>query len=487
MKLLIVDDEPHIVDWIYDLMRDECPELAVYRAYSGVQALTTLSQERIDILMTDIRMPRMSGLELMEAVRKSQPRCRILFLTGFGEFDYVYTAIQQRGVRYLLKTEDDAVIVRTIREMMDELRQEEDESATHARADRRNKALNALVRGRAGEEDIKLLGFNKNAPMWIMYIRAVDGAVAVASLDETLSDVTKAAILPWCEGDAVILTQGAETLQDMKGEAQRLFDALFSDRPSLEISICPEPLSLKEASSPAVDWIRCCAGTALTGGVIVRERHLSSQGKPDPLAHQRRLNLLRSMELTLSRGERESYLSGMDSLIDSLRLNEWPDDQACRQTYFTLAAQLMTRSVTVESFDQFPSWPAAFDYLKDAASALLSENGDTGQEDAGLIRQLTAYIEEHLGGDLSLARLSEVTHYSPSYISRAFKQQMNVNLNNYIIQARVRRAAVMLSDTEKRVTQVAGEVGFNDTRYFSKLFQQHMGVLPQHYRGKHQK
>ena len=63
----------------------------------------------IDLLVADIQMPRMTGIQLMEQVCKNWPKCRILFLTGFGEFDYVYTAIQKKGVRYLLKTEDDAV------------------------------------------------------------------------------------------------------------------------------------------------------------------------------------------------------------------------------------------------------------------------------------------------------------------------------------------------------------------------------------------
>lgn len=109
MKLLIVDDEAYIVDWLFDLLHEQFPELTVRRAYSGIQAMHILENEPIDLLVADIQMPRMTGIQLMEQVCKNWPKCRILFLTGFGEFDYVYTAIQKKGVRYLLKTEDDAV------------------------------------------------------------------------------------------------------------------------------------------------------------------------------------------------------------------------------------------------------------------------------------------------------------------------------------------------------------------------------------------
>lgn len=101
MNLLIVDDEPYIVDWIVELLQKEMPFLKVFKAYSGTQAVSVLEHTCIDILVSDIRMPKMDGLHLMELVRSRWQHCRILFLTAFSDFDYVYTAIQQKGVRYL--------------------------------------------------------------------------------------------------------------------------------------------------------------------------------------------------------------------------------------------------------------------------------------------------------------------------------------------------------------------------------------------------
>ncbi len=105
-RLLIVDDERIIADGlceVFNNIRDV--ELDVYKAYSGQEALNLLGRTRIDIVLTDICMPGMTGLQLLEIIRSKWPECKVIFLTGYSEFEYVYTAIQTEGVSYILKTE----------------------------------------------------------------------------------------------------------------------------------------------------------------------------------------------------------------------------------------------------------------------------------------------------------------------------------------------------------------------------------------------
>ena len=114
-RLLIVDDEPFIADSIYEVISGiNNPELDVYKAYSGREALEWMERARFDIVMTDIRMPDISGLQLMERIRESWPECRAIFLTGYNEFDYVYKAIQYKDTSYLLKTEGFEKIIETV-------------------------------------------------------------------------------------------------------------------------------------------------------------------------------------------------------------------------------------------------------------------------------------------------------------------------------------------------------------------------------------
>ncbi len=121
-KLLIVDDEEMIVDWLVDLFRKiDHLELDIYRAYSGDEAVDWLNRIKIDVILTDIRMPGMDGMELLQRVRDNWPECRMIFLTGYDEFNYVYTAIQHEGVGYLLKTEDDEAIIEAVENIIAEI------------------------------------------------------------------------------------------------------------------------------------------------------------------------------------------------------------------------------------------------------------------------------------------------------------------------------------------------------------------------------
>lgn len=114
-RLLIVDDEAIIADGLCEVLGNiREVELDVYKAYSGQEALNLLNRTRIDIVLTDICMPEITGLQLLETIRSKWPECKVIFLTGHSEFEYVYTAIQNDGVSYILKTEGYNKIIETV-------------------------------------------------------------------------------------------------------------------------------------------------------------------------------------------------------------------------------------------------------------------------------------------------------------------------------------------------------------------------------------
>lgn len=121
-RLLIVDDEEIIVNGLYEIFNSmKNLELDVYRAYSGEEAVEWLNRTRIDIVLTDIRMPEMDGLQLLDEIYKSWPQCRVIFLTGYNEFEYIYKAIQYNGVSYILKTEDHEKVVNAVENAIKEI------------------------------------------------------------------------------------------------------------------------------------------------------------------------------------------------------------------------------------------------------------------------------------------------------------------------------------------------------------------------------
>ena len=121
-RLLIVDDEEIIVNGLYEIFSGMKElDLDVYKAYSGEEAIEWFNRTRIDIVLTDIRMPEIDGLQLLDTIHTRWPQCRVIFLTGYNEFEYVYRAIQHSGVSYILKTEDHEKVIQAVENAIREI------------------------------------------------------------------------------------------------------------------------------------------------------------------------------------------------------------------------------------------------------------------------------------------------------------------------------------------------------------------------------
>lgn len=115
-NLLIIDDEPIIVDGLYDLFSTiDDMELEVLRAYSGREALEIMMKMNIDVVLTDICMPDIDGIMVQKEINNQWPACKVIFLTGFDDFNYIQSAVRNDTVDYILKTEDDLVIINAVK------------------------------------------------------------------------------------------------------------------------------------------------------------------------------------------------------------------------------------------------------------------------------------------------------------------------------------------------------------------------------------
>ena len=125
-RLLIVDDEPYIADSLFEYIRTKrSDEYEVYISYSGEEALSVLSESRIDIVLSDINMTGIDGLQLLERINEQWPKCRVIFLTGYDKFEYAYEAISNRCAKFLLKNEGYDTILKNIDEVAKELKKTE--------------------------------------------------------------------------------------------------------------------------------------------------------------------------------------------------------------------------------------------------------------------------------------------------------------------------------------------------------------------------
>lgn len=176
-QILIVDDEPHVVDTIRGILEQEpVVDLEIHTAFRGQQALKLCQQYPISLLITDIRMPDMSGLELARQVRQLTPDCNVILLTAYSDFTYAYEGIQLHASDYILKTEDKQIIRSRIFKILGTMEQElrhrswlESARESNPISDRLCKKLLMPQRSSQQEEAFTLLGFRETGfPLLLM-------------------------------------------------------------------------------------------------------------------------------------------------------------------------------------------------------------------------------------------------------------------------------------------------------------------------------
>ena len=131
MNIVVIDDEKIIANAFFKLISANFKDESVNVFYKPNDVLKFASYNRIDILVCDIDMPLLNGIELSKQLKNSFKSMRTLFLTGMDTFDYIYNATKVKDSRYVLKIEDDETIINNIKEMIQELNEIENNDKSH--------------------------------------------------------------------------------------------------------------------------------------------------------------------------------------------------------------------------------------------------------------------------------------------------------------------------------------------------------------------
>jgi two-component system response regulator YesN len=547
-RMLIVDDEPYIVASLKEMFEDTDSDeldLDIYSAGSALEALERLEQTRIDIVLSDIRMPGMSGLELMGQIRRRWPACKVIFLSGHNEFSYVQEALRQGSAGYLLKTDDEEDIVATVAKAVAELASEQKMMSLVEKAKQQmHKALPllqksfliGLVKGEGFGTDGEPAR-RRFAELELPLDAERDLMLVVGRVDqweESFSPSDKDLLLYAIQNIAYeVLGHAAEAVSVVRDRAR--FFWIVQKRPESAL----EDLDLARFVRESLDFIQSQCSLLLKlpislastlhpfpwGELPGKYGHLNrllirGLGQGDEMllyeerekrtdaeqpeagernreanAHRRQaeLNQLRTL---LESGNREQFDRLLAELAEQAAGGPYEELQ---ETYYTVATMILSQinrwAVYGEVTERLPldqlfslnshvSWPAAASYLKQAAGMLFElQDKDKSDKSMEVVDRLHRYIWDHVDGDVSLARLADVAGLNASYLCRLYKQLTGIGLSDYITDAKLKTAKRLLRESDLRISEVASRVGF-DSGYFSRYFKKITTLTPQEYREK---
>lgn len=546
-RMLIVDDEPVILDGLYAFFQKvDFQDMEIIKAYSAFEAIEWLNTVKIDIVLSDICMPGMDGMELIEKIMDRWPRCKILLLTGHNEFDYAHQAIRNPCVvDYLLKTEGMAQIRAAVERALKQISEEND--FRYQNAWFRSKLPRALpqlqrqllldVMKRTEKRDIASLQEELDAvqlPLrseepvipviirveeWNDYQSHSDRSLiryAVANVaEELLQDkvIVKAIDLDY-QVIACLIQPSAEQSCFSSTHQERweqTFRFVYGTLESVQQS-CADCLKLSVSimvSDQAVGWVDLNStlarlrlsihdGPGLGMEKLLRVQLQSDTDyRPNLWSRQAVANLhMDQVKERLTAGERE-WTDSFHKWTEAVQ--EGIQDPFFRMKVFTGAGnglieilhELGLYEAAMEEmalsrilhFNIHTPWPELVVFYQSAFEWIISKRSDTRLNDQSqILIAIHHYIKHHLGDDLSLTRIAQEVSLNPSYLSRWYKRITGKGISDYIHDRRIELSKELLLGSSCKMHEISAKVGFSDQHYFYRFFKKATGCTPQEYR-----
>lgn len=547
MNILIVDDERYIVNYLLSLVEENIKEEAyIEKAYSAPEALNILSATKIDLILLDIHMPGCTGLELAKKVKSSWPRCHIIFLTAYDNFEYVYQANHFASTSYLLKTESDETILTEIQKHIDLINQESQTAVLINDARNKDRLLthllqqNILMELVSGHDlthmknELQLTGsdfqLDLSKPVYMGYmsvhLRTIDeyqsnlSSLILAYLgpiEKLLNGSFCSSVLNLKHGRMLLFFQPNDDFRNavqselafLKGFAEDLMNySVTVLHWNLNLILYPDAVKWNQVSNtyyqliqhPEIQNLKTnWPSSSVTVYTKKEVSNLLPKTSPDAKGQTERQ--LQALSFSLYQNTPAEYYKALDQLakecctLKSMHSLDAIHIYLCISTalishisLYHLQEKLAARIAVYPLYHlaEFTTWEEAFCYLKKFSKHmfdLLSANASDKSET--VIRKIKDHIKEHLSESISLSSLSAIVNYNETYISRLFKQSTGVKLSEYIYQERIAKAKYLLSTSSDSIQAIAAAIGFDSPQYFSLVFKKSVGITPSEYKRIH--
>lgn len=534
-NLLIVDDEYDALAWLEEMFKYEFDrEIDVYSATTAMDALKLLNSVKFDTVLTDIRMPGMDGIALFQEIKKNWPRCKVVFLTGYRNFDDMYRVINNKDVRFILKSERDEIIKKAVRDAMDEFQKElEQETLNKNQKEHMEKIrywmLRDFIKGvlngkicsleemKRLEKEVQMsINFQNQLLMTLIRIDPEKNSSIDEPIEETEAihellrrNLPQDLKICLCAIENLQVVLFVQPIENQKEEWKRIFTVLKGTLEYVQVifrrnygngfsaAISSTPVCYNTMAKMFIGLRQIIVGYlgAEKDALIHAEYFLSMQEEKNEISKIRKVPLLRSY---LELKKRTSYFELLNLLCEELIQAQSKHDSQAMELYYSISIMLLQfinenrlnekiafniGIYKLTKVDEHESWIEAAQYLFDVSVVIFDLLGNTEQvlSDKALQR-VKDYISDNLFKDLALTNLAEIGGFNASYLSRLFKQNVGVSISDYIYQKRMELSVDLLINTNQKIQDIGIKAGYPSAQSFTRAFRNYKGISPIEYR-----
>ncbi len=527
LKVIIADDEKWVRAAIKTLIPFEKLDMKLAgEASNGIEALELCRLHEPDIILTDIMMPGLTGLDLIKELKRSRSQVKIAIISGYSDFEYAKTAMKSGITDYLLKPLEENELLQVLERFKKEIAEE----ATLAfRNDLGKEQLKlavpvlkeAFLRRLVAQNTFTLekiktslleygIEFNENT--FYLAVFSTDSSGGFIPEEDTGS---KAAIIrrvmKRCFGAVTFSGKGTaaefisiincrdkpdkENLNGAFDLCRQIFKKRFDAALSAGLSESSHQLCLLHqlfAQAEKALELRFWAGPgklhSYTRGMLTKEPDLSLTDE-----------MLNKMILNLKLSNIQTALSHVDSVLEDLKNQPDINPLFVREYFWQLVQSVIsilniqlpfirfeTKLTGEQPYERLIRIPFA-DGLAEYTRELLLHVFDFYHDknpinNRNIIDNAKKIIEANYAGDISLEHVAKQVHLSPAYLSELFKKETGMSFVDYKTIVRIENAKRLLDSTVSNISDVSEKVGYSDPKYFSKLFKKITGKTVYEYR-----
>ena len=526
--ILLVDDEEEVIQAIIRKINwEELGFSVVGYADNGIKALEMIEESQPDVVMTDIKMPYMDGMELCSHIRREYPAMKIVLFTGFDEFEYAKEAVHLEVEEYILKPVNSVELINIFTKLKIKLDQEISERRSMEKLEHyyteslpllQANFCSTLIEGRIHEDELqKYLSdyqISLPGPLYCCLVihmsssqipENMNSLFLAASVQKQAEDRLgkrwKAKCFPYL-GNSVLFAQinNENEIAELTDDCDRFckyVNRMMGTVVTVGIGqVCSQILDLAQSYNAAREAVSYRAVYGASRAINIKEIAPKESGEPCFTNDMELLNLFKKIRLN----SEEEIVEAVDQYIESISfpLKSLQQHHVVIMELVTalfrfsvnndIAAEGVGGDIGILYGKLLELEPDALRKWLTDISLCFSENLVTARSRS--TQSFVSKAKEHVRSQyadvqLSLAQICERLGVSNSYFSTVFKKETGKSFVSYVTDYRMEQAARLLIETNEKSYVIAQKVGYTDPNYFSYVFKRKFGVSPSKYRAEH--
>ena len=477
--LLIVEDEKMIRQGIKAMVqRSGVPVDVILECSNGEMALDILRTQKVDVMFTDIRMPKMDGISLVKAMQQLPNKPLTVAISGYDDFTYAVEMLRM-GIRdYILKPMD--------RDQVKEILEKLDAEILQSHEEKENSRTIGGQQLRHLMWDDNVTETEKSVILKQYDNEFYQNGYLVCCLDNRNKDMVLEEDLVYISnlGDYECYLLKPERLEQyMKRDWRRRYVGVSRLKMGLE--------QLREGFEEA-KWARCEAFW-LERATVVYEDTEKEMPEESTLKESSKDTSLENYVQMLGTDKAENAIKQLRNIFWNARRSPGHSNMETELKVFldklmqTYEMVLQTESEEIERMKHLYRYACISDYETEFMGWLeqFSEKLNHKFEDyknKQKIQQAVIYIRENYDKDLNMAVVSNHISMNYSLFSYAFKQYTGTNFVNFLKDIRMEKAKELLENTDLRIIEISQKIGYENEKHFMKIFKVTCGVSPTEYR-----